>query len=528
MACGNDGLRPRIAITATRRRAQEWHRGNDGLRPMAITPPVAPQNMAPCGNSMDRLPTAVFPHLLTPFRPPASRACWPRLGAACVMLTTLRLHTKWVSCVAFPARASSRGEWLGRRHRDAGGLATGRLGATLRGHGTRLCVSFAPGAQILASASADRSVGLWDVGGGTLLALWSTARRCSPSNSRRPAGVLASGGADGRVLIYDVVPAGGHARVRHDLSLHEGAVWSLAFAPDSAEVLASAGADKSVIIWNAVAGKVTHTLRGHSDTVFCVAFSPSVQNGRRMLASGGADKQVIVWDAVAGTVAHVLNAHTAAVRSVAFAPTSENMLVSGGDDLEMRLWDARARTATRTLHGHPTAVNSVAWSTGLDGDAVLASGGADGSVIVWAPLERKTGRRSAAVRRRAQPSPAHRSVTTGSSSELCLICLDRKRSSRLRPCLHVVACETCVLGLIARGEGRCPTCRARIKEFDVGQFNVDDPSAARPNSAICGEFGARRLSAFTGGAAAAAASASFQSRAAQLARSGSTGPSPTP
>ena len=410
------------------------------------------------------------------------------------MLTTLRLHTKWVSCVAFPpARASSLlASGSGDGTVTLADVATGRLDATLRGHaGPVFCVSFAPGAQILASASADRSVGLWDVGGGTLLARLEehSAEVFAVQFAPTTAGVLASGGADGRVLIYDVVPAGGHARVRHDLSLHEGAVWSLAFAPDSAEVLASAGADKSVIIWNAVAGDAAHTLRGHSDTVFCVAFSPSVQNGRRMLASGGADKQVVVWDAVAGTVAHVLNAHTAAVRSVAFAPTSENMLVSGGDDLEMRLWDARARTATRTLHGHPTAVNSVAWSTGLDGDAVLASGGADGSVIVWAPLERKTGRRSAAVRRRAQPSPAHRSVTTGSSSELCLICLDRKRSSRLRPCLHVVACETCVLGLIARGEGRCPTCRARIKEFDVGQFNVDDPSAAQPQPAICGENG---------------------------------------
>ena len=206
-----------------------------------------------------------------------------------------------------------------------------------------------------------------------------------------------------------------------------------------------------------------------------------------MLASGGADRKIVIWQYETSTVVHVLTAHTAAVRSIAFAPTNVNMLVSGGDDAEIRLCDAAARVPTRTLHGHTNAVNSVAWSRGTGGDAMLASGSQDGSVIVWAPLERKTAARAAQpTRRRAQPSPPCRSVSAGSTRELCLICLDRKRGCRLRPCLHVVVCETCVLGLIARGDGRCPTCRAKIKTFDLGEFNVDEPASilAKPTT-VC-------------------------------------------
>ena len=215
-----------------------------------------------------------------------------------------------------------------------------------------------------------------------------------------------------------------------------------------------------------------------------------VRGVRVSLAAGGARFQIArtrlqrAWQYETNTVAHVLDAHSGAVRSVSFAPGDGSVLVSGGDDAEIQLWDAVSRVPTRTLRGHTVAVNTVAWSRSTAGEAVLASGAQDGAVIVWAPLERKTITRAQPIRRR-QPSPSSRSVAAGSTRELCLICLDRRRSSRLRPCLHVVACETCVLGLIARGDARCVTCRSRITGFDVGEFNIDDPTALLAKPALC-------------------------------------------
>jgi WD40 repeat protein len=54
--------------------------------------------------------------------------------------------------------------------------------------------------------------------------------------------------------------------------------------------------DGTVRVWDAVGGQLLLTLKGHTDIVFGVAYSP---DGRR-LASAGRDGTVRVWDAAGG------------------------------------------------------------------------------------------------------------------------------------------------------------------------------------------------------------------------------------
>ena len=54
---------------------------------------------------------------------------------------------------------------------------------------------------------------------------------------------------------------------------HTDAVSCVAFSPD-AKQLASTSFDRTVRLWNAETGEVTHTLKGHTSEVLCVAFSP--------------------------------------------------------------------------------------------------------------------------------------------------------------------------------------------------------------------------------------------------------------
>ena len=63
----------------------------------------------------------------------------------------------------------------------------------------------------------------------------------------------------------------------------------VAFKPDGTQIIVAAG--NRVLVYDATDGDLVHSLKGHKESVFCVAYS---RHGKKF-ASGGADKQVIIW-----------------------------------------------------------------------------------------------------------------------------------------------------------------------------------------------------------------------------------------
>jgi WD40 repeat protein/tRNA A-37 threonylcarbamoyl transferase component Bud32 len=206
------------------------------------------------------------------------------------------------------------------------------------------CLAFSSDGKLAASvgfgklAASDRSpffVRVWDATTGKQTQELGSHNWVITAIAFRPDGqAIASASADGTVRIWDV--GTGKPKVLLEPP-HEGRVNTVAFSPDGKR-LASGGRDWTVRIWewaeDVQRWQSAHVLRDPTGGVESLAFSP---DGRR-LVWGGTDATVKVWDAASGEI-HILRGHTSWVRSVAFSPDPQHpRIASASQDGTVKIW----------------------------------------------------------------------------------------------------------------------------------------------------------------------------------------------
>lgn len=159
-------------------------------------------------------------------------------------------------------------------------------------------------------------------------------------------------------LLRDGGAGGTSAQLQTTLTGHAGIVFSVVFSPADGNVLASAGEDKTVLLWDLATRQSRTPLVGHRGSVTDVAISPD----GRTLASSAEDKTVRLWDMATGRPSSSITPVPSTTRSSARTESSwPPPATTEGSGCGIRP-AACSSTAGKATRDRPTTPRSTRWT----------------------------------------------------------------------------------------------------------------------------------------------------------------------
>ena len=302
-----------------------------------------------------------------------------------------RGHGRWLWAVAF----SPTGEWVASG--TAGGVIllwsvadltqgqasraeTSPGAAKLNGHSDAVFgLAFHPTQAEFASASADQSIGLWDLTRRELRQTLFGHTASVYAVAYHPSGAfLVSAGRDQTIRLWD----GATGECRQILTHHQALITQLCFSGDGAW-LVSSSVDGVIAIWqvlglaqgNALHLEFQQEIGPAPTEIVALALSHDGQT----IAANSPDGAIRLWQRATGALVRTLTGHSATVQALAFTPDGQR-LVSGGWDQRIRYWHLPTGDSLRTWQGYTNEVTALALSP--DG-RTLISATTDATLARW-------------------------------------------------------------------------------------------------------------------------------------------------
>ncbi|KAI0748484.1 miller-Dieker lissencephaly protein [Daedaleopsis nitida] len=270
---------------------------------------------------------------------------------------------------------------------------TGEFERTLKGHTRGVNdVAFDSKGNLLVTCSADIYIKLWDVQND-----WRNTKtfpghehtvscvRFMPGDQH-----IISASRDRSIRIFDIAST----HLVRTITGHSD--WVRWVEPsDDGRLIASCSNDHTARIIDPATGDTKMELRGHEHTVEVVVFAPTaayaairelagIPNTERSkrpgayVATGARDKTIKIWDTQSGQLLRNLAGHDNWVRALVFHPTGK-FLLSASDDNTIRVWELNTGRCVKTVQAHSHFVTCLAWGRQAPAQSSDASAAPNGS-----------------------------------------------------------------------------------------------------------------------------------------------------
>ncbi|MGI8601562.1 MAG: DUF1553 domain-containing protein [Verrucomicrobiales bacterium] len=275
-----------------------------------------------------------------------------------------------------------------------------------------LAVALSPDSKRLAVACANQVV-IYDAAGAGLSVQVRASAHPDPVQSMAwsPDGTRLVSGAFRRIVVWNTESLAVEREITTGLT---DRISALQFLPDGTQLVIADGRiaeEGTMRIADAWSGSITRSWPAHSDTIFDLDISPD----GTLLATAGGDKLVKVWELGTQKELARLEGHTAQVLTLAFNADA-TQLITGGTDEQLKLWDVKTKERIGTLGTQNAAINAVAWPSAGPVFAVTAPG----SLLRYSDFKSHSGAQSsdsASERKLEAAGSALCCVTAGASSE---------------------------------------------------------------------------------------------------------------
>ena len=160
----------------------------------------------------------------------------------------------------------------------------------------------------------------------------------------------------------------------HTLRGHTDSVTCIDISLD-ANLIASAGEDAVIQVWNIAEQKRVANIAGHQDQIRSIVLTTDA----KFLISGSRDGSVRIWNLATGQCIRTFGERIMTITKIALNPQGRTVAIADGSGVIL-LWDVLDNSVIARLSCQNDGVNAIRFSR--DGH-YLAAGGNDGSVMIW-------------------------------------------------------------------------------------------------------------------------------------------------